>query len=74
MSNSNANKLKQPAVYDTRVIQRNQADGTVSADDVKNHLTNLPDVAGKSQPFDTSLRGFERDDEDDDGDGDGEEG
>lgn len=71
---SNDNKLKQPAVYDTRVIQRNQADGTVSAADVKNHLGTLPDVASKAQPFDTSLRGFERDEEDDDGDTDGEEG
>lgn len=61
MSNT---KLKNPMVYDVRVIQRNQGDGTVTADEVKAHIENLPDVAGKSIPFDTSLRGFEREEED----------
>ena len=65
MSNT---KIKSPMVYDVRVIQRNQGDGTVSADDVKNHLETLPDVAAKATPFDTSLRGFEREEEDENGD------
>lgn len=65
---------KSPAVFDTRVIQRNAADGSLSPDDVKAHFAGLPDVASKAQPFDTSLRGFERDEDEDDGDGDGEEG
>jgi hypothetical protein len=57
-------KQKQPNVFDTRVIQRNVGDGTLSQDEVDSHLKNLPDVAGKGQPFDTSLRGFDRDDDD----------
>lgn len=62
-------KTKQSSnVYDTRVIQRNQGDGTLSADDVKKHLEGLPDVASKGQPFETTLRGNDRDDEDDDQD------
>jgi hypothetical protein len=62
-------KTKQNSnVYDTRVISRNLGDGTLSADDVKNHIDGLPDVASKGQPFETSLRGTDRDDEDDDQD------
>lgn len=61
MSNT---KIKNPMVYDVRVIQRNTGDGTVSPDEVKAHMTNLPDVEAKATPFDTTLRGFERDDED----------
>lgn len=57
-------KQKQPNVFDTRVIQRNVGDGSITDDDVKAHLTNLPDAAAKSEPFDTSLRGFDRDDDD----------
>ncbi len=60
---------KSPAVFDTRVIQRNAADGSLSPEDVKGHFAGLPDVAAKAQPFDTSLRGFERDEDEDDGDG-----
>ena len=73
---ANTKSTKPAGVYDTRVIQRNTADGTLSADEVKTHIETLPDAAGKAEPFDTSLRGFERDDEDDDvdGDSDGEEG
>ena len=57
-------KQKQPNVFDTRVIQRNQADGTLTSDEVDSHLKNLPDVSSKGQPFDTTLRGFDRDDDD----------
>jgi len=57
-------KSKNPMVYDVRVIQRNVGDGTVSPDEVKAHMAGLPDVAAKAEPFDTTLRGFERDDED----------
>lgn len=57
-------KQKQPNVFDTRVIQRNVGDGTLSQDEVDSHLKALPDVATKGQPFDTTLRGFDRDDED----------
>ena len=64
---SNVKTTKSPAVFDTRVILRNTADGSLSADDVKSHFTNLPDVASKAQPFDTSLPGFDRDEDDDDG-------
>ena len=65
---SNTKTTKSPNVYDTRVIQRNVGDGTLSADDVKKHIETLPDVASKGEPFDTSLRGNDRDDEDDDQD------
>jgi hypothetical protein len=60
MSNT---KSKNPMVYDIRVIQRNVGDGTVSPEDVKAHLAGLPDVAAKGEPFETTLRGFEREDE-----------
>lgn len=59
-----ATKHKQPNVFDTRVIQRNVGDGSISEDEVKAHMKNLPDAAPKAEPFETSLRGFERDDDD----------
>jgi len=62
---TNTKTPKSPNVYDTRVIQRNAGDGTISADDVKKHFATLPDVASKAQPFETTLRGNDRDDEDD---------
>jgi hypothetical protein len=65
---SNTKTPKNPNVYDTRVIQRNTGDGTISPEDVKKHIETLPDVASKAEPFDTSLRGNDRDDEDDDQD------
>lgn len=65
MSNT---KSKSPMVYDVRVIQRNVGDGTLSPEDVNAHLSGLPDVAAKGTPFETSLRGFEREDEDEAGD------
>lgn len=61
-------KQKQANVFDTRVIQRNVGDGSLTDADVKSHLGRLPDVANKAQPFDTTLRGFERDGDDDDHD------
>ena len=66
---ANTKPQKQPNVFDTRVIARNLGDGTLSADELKAHLTGLPDVASKGQTFDTTLRGFEPDEDDD-----GEEG
>ncbi|MBI2390954.1 MAG: hypothetical protein HYV09_15290 [Deltaproteobacteria bacterium] len=65
MSNT---KIKSPNVYDVRVLQRNVGDGTLSRDELDGHMRDLPDVASKSQPFDTTLRGHERDDEDEAGD------
>ena len=65
---TNTKATKNPNVYDTRVIQRNVGDGTLSDGDVKKHIETLPDVAAKAQPFETSLRGNDRDDEDDDQD------
>jgi hypothetical protein len=65
---ANEKTKKSPNVYDTRVIQRNVGDGTLSDGEVKKHLDGLPDVAAKGQPFETSLRGNDRDDEDDDQD------
>jgi hypothetical protein len=56
-------KNKSPMVYDVRVLQRNVGDGTLTADEVKTHLAALPDVAAKGTAFETSLRGFEREDE-----------
>jgi hypothetical protein len=61
-------KKKSPAsAYDIRVAARNVADGTISQKDLDSHLTALPDVAAKGQPFDTTLGG-ERDIDDEDGD------
>ena len=60
MSNT---KNKSPMVYDVRVLQRNVGDGTLSEGEVKSHLDGLPDVAAKGTPFETSLRGFEREEE-----------
>lgn len=61
-------KTKSSNVYDTRVLNRNLADGTLTPEELQKHLEALPDVAQKAQPFDTTLRGNERDDEDDDQD------
>jgi hypothetical protein len=65
---TNTKTTKSPNVYDTRVIQRNVGDGTLSEAEVKKHIETLPDVAQKAEPFETSLRGNDRDDEDDDQD------
>ena len=65
---ANTKTTKSPNVYDTRVIQRNTGDGTLTEAEVKKHIETLPDVASKAQPFETTLRGNDRDDEDDDQD------
>ena len=61
---------KKPAAwtYDVRVSARNVADGTISQKDYDAHVTNLPDVADKAQPFDTTLAGDRDIDDEDDGD------
>jgi hypothetical protein len=63
---ANTKTTKSPNVYDTRVIDRNVGDGTLTNDDVKKHIQTLPDVASKAEPFDTSLRGTDRDEDEDD--------
>jgi hypothetical protein len=54
----------QPFLYDTRVLQRNVGEGSLSQSDVQAHLEALPDVSAKAEPFLTSLN--LRDDGDDD--------
>jgi hypothetical protein len=62
-------KKKSPAwAYDVRVSARNVADGSISQKDYENHLTTLPDVASKAEPFDTTLAGDRDIDDEDDAD------
>lgn len=60
-------------LYDTRVLQRNLADGSLDQKEFDNHLANLPDVSNKAQPFDTGLGAHEdadgMDEEGDEGEG-----
>jgi len=62
-------KKKSPAwAYDVRVSARNVADGSISPKDLESHMANLPDVANKAEPFDTTLNGERDIDDEDDSD------
>lgn len=72
MATETTKKLS-PIAYDTRVIDRNLADGSVAREEYERHLAALPDVTGKSESFLTRLSGHdydepEGDDVDDQGD------
>ncbi len=63
---------KKPFAFDTRVLERNLADGSVSREEYERHLAALPDVSGKSEGFLTRLSGHEYDEPE--GDDQGDEG
>lgn len=55
-----------PTAFDTRVLQRNIGDGTLTPEDAQKFIDGLPDVAAKAEPFNTRLHGGEREEDDDD--------
>ena len=59
--------------FDTRVLQRNMADGVITQNDVKGFLDGLTDVAAKSETMHTNRPGQSDGDLDDEDDVDSED-
>jgi hypothetical protein len=55
-------KNPSPQLFDTRIMHRSVTDGFLSEEDVKAHLTTLPDVASKGEPLRASRPGVDEED------------